>query len=144
MVVDADGMVLTARDHPRMLAVAATAEGRGLTLTGPHADPLQVSPAPGTPTRRVRIWNDDVDAVDAGDEAAAWFTALLGVPARLVWLDDPTRRPVDPDYGTADDRVSFADATRCCSPRPPRCAGSTTGSPRARWSAARSRRNRCR
>src|SRR5690606_12752290 len=110
MVVDADGMVLTARDHPRMLAVAATPEGRGLKLTGPHADPLQVSPEPGTPTRRVRIWHDDVDAVDTGEEAAAWFTALLGLPARLVWLDDPTRRPVDPAYGAPDDRVSFADA----------------------------------
>jgi uncharacterized protein YcbX len=30
-------------------------------------------------------------------------------PARLFYLDDPTRRVVDAEYGTADDRVSFAD-----------------------------------
>ncbi len=28
---------------------------------------------------------------------------------RLVYLDDPTRRPVDPQYGRAGDIVSFAD-----------------------------------
>ncbi|MEV5409172.1 MOSC N-terminal beta barrel domain-containing protein [Thermopolyspora sp. NPDC052614] len=110
MVVDAAGEGLTARTHPKMLAVTATPEGSGLKLSGPHAPPLRLSPAPGTPTRRVRIWRDDVDAIDTGDEAATWFTDLLGLPVRLVWLNDATRRPVNPKYGTADDRVSFADA----------------------------------
>ena len=38
-----------------------------------------------------------------------WLTKLLDRPVRLVWLDDPTRRPVDPAYGQPADRVSFAD-----------------------------------
>jgi uncharacterized protein YcbX len=109
MVVDLAGQVLTAREHPRMLAAEATLEGPALKVTGPHAEPLRVSPEPGGPMRRVNIWGDDVDAADTGDEAAAWFTELMGVPARLVWLDDPTRRPVSPDYGAPGDRVSFAD-----------------------------------
>src|SRR5690606_30314857 len=107
MVVDATGYVQTARDHPRMLSVTAVPEERGLKLTGPHAAPLRWAAEPGTPTRRVRVWHDDVDAVDTGDEAAAWFTGLLGFPARLMYLDDPTRRPVDPAYGAPGDRVSF-------------------------------------
>ncbi len=110
MVVDAAGEGLTARTHPRMLGVTATPEGSGLKLTGPHAAPLRLPDVSGTPSRLVRVHRDDVDAVDTGDEAAAWFTELLGLPVRLVWLDDPTRRPVDPEYGTPDDRVSFADA----------------------------------
>jgi MOSC domain-containing protein len=42
----------------------------------------------------------------AGDE---WFSAYLGRPVRLVYLDDPTRRAVDPEFGRDGDVVSFAD-----------------------------------
>ena len=110
VVVDSAGQVLTARDNPSLLTVAAAVEGRRLKLTGPHAAPLQVIPEADGPDRRVRVHLDDVDATDAGDEAAAWFTGLLGFPARLIWLDDPTRRPVDPAYGRPEDRVVFQDA----------------------------------
>ena len=48
-------------------------------------------------------------AAAAGPEGDAWFSAYLGRPVRLVYLDDPTRRPVDPEYGRDGDVVSFAD-----------------------------------
>jgi uncharacterized protein YcbX len=48
-------------------------------------------------------------AAAAGPEGDAWFSAYLGRPVRLVYLDDPTRRPVDPEYGWDGDVVSFAD-----------------------------------
>ena len=55
------------------------------------------------------IWGEPVLAAAAGAQADAWFSGYLGHPVRLVYLDDPTRRPVDPDYGAAGDVVSFAD-----------------------------------
>lgn len=33
----------------------------------------------------------------AGPAADGWFSAYLHRPVRLVYLDDPARRPVDPD-----------------------------------------------
>jgi uncharacterized protein YcbX len=45
----------------------------------------------------------------AGDVADEWFGDVLGRPVRLVWLDDPTRRPTNPAYSMPTDRVSFAD-----------------------------------
>lgn len=42
-------------------------------------------------------------------EADAWLRAVLGRGARLLWLDDPTRRAVEPGASTPEDRVSFAD-----------------------------------
>jgi uncharacterized protein len=45
----------------------------------------------------------------ASPAADAWFSAYLGRTVRLVHLDDPTRRPVDPEYGRDGDTVSFAD-----------------------------------
>jgi uncharacterized protein YcbX len=38
-----------------------------------------------------------------------WFSKIVDEPVRLVYLDDPTRRPTNPRYSTASDRVSFAD-----------------------------------
>jgi hypothetical protein len=55
------------------------------------------------------VWRSHLDATDAGPQAGAWFATLLDHDVRLVWLDDPTRRSVDPEYGRPEDRVSFAD-----------------------------------
>ena len=56
------------------------------------------------------MWRDRVSARDAGDAAAALLGAAIGVACRLVWLDDPRARPVDPGFAAAEgDTVSFAD-----------------------------------
>ncbi|MEV0583416.1 MOSC N-terminal beta barrel domain-containing protein [Nonomuraea sp. NPDC050310] len=107
LVTDADGRMLTARVHPRLLTCRADLDGDTITLTAPGLSPLKVSPSAAT--RTIDVWDDPVELTDCGEEAAAWLGELLGLPARLAWLDDPTRRPVDPEYGRADDRVSLAD-----------------------------------
>ncbi|HEX6576949.1 MAG TPA: MOSC N-terminal beta barrel domain-containing protein [Jiangellaceae bacterium] len=110
MVVDEDDRLLTAREEPRLLTVAARALGDGaLTVTGPHAAPLSVAGASGEVVP-VQVWNDVVPARHPGPHADTWFGALLGREVRLVWLDDPTRRDVNPLYGRPGDHVSFADA----------------------------------
>ncbi|MEP7019309.1 MAG: MOSC domain-containing protein, partial [Pseudonocardiales bacterium] len=35
---------------------------------------------------------------------------IVGEPVRLVYLDDPTRRPINPAFSKDTDRVSLADA----------------------------------
>jgi len=57
----------------------------------------------------VSVWRFTGPAAAAGTAADDWLTAALGAKVRLVWLDDPTRRPVEPGYGQPTDRVSFAD-----------------------------------
>ena len=57
----------------------------------------------------VDIWGSRIDAARAGADADAWFSALAGRPAHLVYLDDPRARPTDPERTRPDDRVSFAD-----------------------------------
>ncbi len=104
---DAGSELLTARDEPRLLACVPVLDDGALTLTGPHADPLRV--VPGTTRSTVKVHHDPVELTDCGDEAAAWLSALVGRPLRLRWMDDPTRRPVNPAYGGPQDRVSLAD-----------------------------------
>jgi uncharacterized protein YcbX len=107
LITDERGEVLTAREQPRLLACVARVDDGTLTLTGPHAAPLRVTPDDTMST--VLMGRTPVELTDCGDDAARWLSELAGRPVRLKWLDDPTRRPVNPDYGRPEDRVSLAD-----------------------------------
>lgn len=111
MLADAAGRCVTQREQPRLaLARAESSPGGGLLLTAPGMPSLDIdAPGPST-TVPVHIWGDKVEAVPAGDAAAAWFSTYLGAEVTLVHLDDPARRrPVDPDYARPGETVSFAD-----------------------------------
>ncbi|MFD3695477.1 MOSC domain-containing protein [Streptomyces sp. NPDC058646] len=110
-LADAGGAVVTQRQQPRLaLAVARPAEGGGVTLSAPGMAELAVEvPAPG-PLEPVLLFGKKVETVRAADAAADWFSEYLGVPVRLVHLDDPAvRRPVDPAYALPGETVSLAD-----------------------------------
>jgi uncharacterized protein YcbX len=109
MVVDEDGMVVTARDVPRMLLVVPELVDGGLRLNHPDLDPIEVAVPDGSTLADVQVWSSSLQAAPAGAAADAWVSKVLGAPARLVYLDDPTRRAVNPRFGRSDDRVSFAD-----------------------------------
>ena len=109
MVVDADGAPVTAREYPQMLLVTPRLGGGLITLSSPEMPDLTVPVPSGQDLVPVSVWASDLTAAPAGDEAATWLTKVIGDPVRLVYLDDPTRRPTNPAYSEADDRVSFAD-----------------------------------
>jgi hypothetical protein len=110
MIVDAAGRFVSQRQEPRLGRIRPTIEVDRLRLDAPGIPPLELPLAPPSgEARRVRIWDDDVEARSCGHEADAWAAAVLGEGCRLVALADDGARPVDPAYGRADDRVSFAD-----------------------------------
>jgi uncharacterized protein YcbX len=110
MLVDDDGMLVTAREQPRlMLAVPELRPDGSLRLSGPDLPDLEVGMPTDRPLETVHVWKTDVDARIADDAAGAWFGRLLGESVRLAYLDDPTRRPVDPHFAQTGDVVSFAD-----------------------------------
>ncbi|MGK5546579.1 MOSC domain-containing protein [Streptomyces sp. URMC 127] len=115
MVADADGILITQRQRPRLaLAAAGPLPGGGVRLTAPGAEPLDVavpSLAEAGGTRTVQVFRDKVEAVPAGEAADAWLTAHLGTTARLFHMDEPaSRRPIDPAFSLPGETVSFADA----------------------------------
>ncbi|MFD9304304.1 MOSC domain-containing protein [Streptomyces sp. NPDC060048] len=110
-VVDGEGMVITQRQQPRLaLASARPLGGGGIALSAPGMADLTVEvPGPG-PLEPVVLFGKSIETVSAARAAADWFTAYLGVPARLAHLDDPAvRRPVDPEYALPGETVSLAD-----------------------------------
>ena len=110
MIVDEAGQFITQRTEPRLARVDVAIGGDTLTLSAPSIAPLLVplSPEHGE-SRRVRIWRDDVDAIDCGEAARTWVSDWLGCRASLVFMPDETARPVNPAYARVGDIVSFAD-----------------------------------
>jgi uncharacterized protein len=109
MVVDAAGHAVTAREHPRMVLIGTEVSSGALTLTTPDRHDLTVEVPSGEDLVRVQVWGTGLLAAPAGEKAADWLSALVGEPVRLVYLDDPTRRAVNPRYGRTGDLVSLAD-----------------------------------
>ncbi|MFE7095361.1 MOSC domain-containing protein [Streptomyces erythrochromogenes] len=110
-LIDPEGTVLTQRRHARLaLASARPLRGDRIAVTAPGMAELVVEvPEPG-PLEPVSLFGKKVETVVAARSAADWFSTFLGVPVRLVHLDDPAvRRPVDPDYALPGETVSLAD-----------------------------------
>lgn len=111
MVVDGAGRFITQRERPELARVdCEPMPDGGVRLGGPGCEALTVPLPVSGMTVQVRVWDDKVEAVPAGDAAGAWLSAYLGTEAALVHLDDPARRrPADPDYVLPGETVSFAD-----------------------------------
>ena len=114
LLVDEDGRFVTQREEPSLARVVVTYGPLAQTISvSAHGVPGCQVAAPAADQRadmlKVTVWGSTVLAAAAGPEGDAWFSAYLGRPVHLVYLDDPTRRPVDPEFGRDGDVVSFAD-----------------------------------
>jgi len=112
MIIDDQGVFVTQRTAPRLALVRVVLDADTLEMRAPEGGALRVPTAlpPSSPRRRVRIWRDEVDAVDCGPDAARWISHWLGQPASLVFMPDDVRRQVKPAYALPDDIVGFADS----------------------------------
>lgn len=110
MVVDAAGQMFTQRDAPQLARLVTAIDGDVLRLSSDgHVVTVPLHPREGA-RRMVRVWRDEVEAIDAGDDANELVATLLRRPAGLVYMPDQTHRQVDPTYASPHDLVGFADA----------------------------------
>ena len=113
MIVDETGTFVTQRTEPRLALVdVAIDEAReALLLSSPESGALRLPLAPCEGAmRRVRVWKDEVDALDGGEAAARWASHVLGAPGSLVFMPDRTERRAKPGFAKDGDLVGFADA----------------------------------
>ena len=95
MVVDSEGRHMTQRATPAMARIATAIADDALGLGADGMAELRVPwTAPGRARLQVTVWRDTVLADDAGDEAAAWLSDVLGQPCRLVAMGEDSRRDV--------------------------------------------------
>lgn len=115
MIIDNQNRFLTQREYPKMTLIKVelkkdalfvqSLENEDYSLIIPfHID--QNSPV------TVGIWNAEVEAKRVGRDADQWFSDLLGVDCKLVYMPDQSMRPVDTTSGFAPEGkfTSFADA----------------------------------
>jgi uncharacterized protein YcbX len=100
MVVDAEGDFVTQRELPRMALIQPGFKLGQLVLRAPGMLALHLALDAAESPRRVRVWEDSVEAWDMGDLAAQWFSDFLGPHAppelkrlRLARFDPEVKRP---------------------------------------------------
>jgi uncharacterized protein YcbX len=116
MLVTEDGQFLTQREFPRMALIQPRPMGGNLRVRAPGRGdlllPLAWDAVAGAPSRTVRIWDDQVRALDCGDLAADWFAEALGTRERirLVRFHHDVVRPTSVKWtGGVPSQTRFAD-----------------------------------
>jgi hypothetical protein len=113
LVVDETGKFLTQRVLPRMACIATQLTATTLTLSADGAGSISVpaAPDPSAPLRSVSVWKSEgLLAEDCGDAVAAWLSAFLATPVRLVRAGARFTRPVTKSAAQPGDLVHFGDA----------------------------------
>lgn len=111
LVIEPDGTFITQREHPRLALVNPVLQGDDLTLAAPDMAPLAVTLGTSGTPYQVRIFRDTCEAVDQGEAVAAWFSAYLKTPCRVVAMAPHYVRQVNQHFALhSEDRVAFADA----------------------------------
>lgn len=100
MFVDESGQFVTQRQIPHLVWVRAQIISKGLSLSAPN-QPDVLIPWPDANQHdnvSVKIWRDNVIALNCGDTAAKWITQYLDIPGkvfRLVQFSEQSRRFAD-------------------------------------------------
>ena len=111
LIVTPEGRFLTQREEPRLATVEVALGDGALTLSAAGAGSVAVplGPAAG-PRREVTVWDHRCEALDQGEDAAAWLGDLLGRPLRLVRFDPAHRRASSREWtGGAEAWTRFSD-----------------------------------
>lgn len=110
------GRFVTQREEPRLALLETAIEGDALVLSSAQGGraSLPLAPSPQevaeAPRRRVRVFDDETEAVALDTPANDVVSRHLGRTCTLVYMPDDVVRPVEAPYGEPGDRVGFADA----------------------------------
>ncbi len=112
MLVDADSRFLTQREYPAMALLQPVFRGDALYIV--HKNNAGTSlfiPAlpPGNTTVTVSIWDDYCEAQPFDAAVNEWFSNILGLSCKLVYIPETSQRAADRKYAHNKEIVSFAD-----------------------------------
>ena len=115
MLVDENNCFLSQREYAEMTQLRVSVEDGNLIITHKTKKdaivlPLEHPQSDDSEVVQVTVWDDTCSAVYVGETADRWFSAMLGVKCRLVYMPDDSKRIVDQRYAPADSITSFADA----------------------------------
>ncbi|WP_159455292.1 MOSC domain-containing protein [Pseudobacteriovorax antillogorgiicola] len=107
MLVKPDGTFLTQRAYPKMGEVGLYVEGGDLVLS--RAGESRRFPKMIHRQLGVKVWGDEVQADDLGDDIAHQLSQWLGIALRVVAWNPAARRWADRNFVDRDVPYGFAD-----------------------------------
>ncbi|MDH7605437.1 MAG: MOSC domain-containing protein [Melioribacter sp.] len=113
MLIDQNNMFITQRKYPKMALIKVDLENDLLIFTHKLNNELQFKipiEIEDGKLKNVAIWDDYVTALHFSEEADEWFSNVLNLKCKLVYMPDNVKRNVDKKYATRNEIVSFADA----------------------------------
>lgn len=112
MLVDANNRFISQREFVQIALLKPALTDAGLlVIYQPSGEEILIPFQPQTNEYAdVTVWDDTCSGQFVSTAADEWFSRVLGVNCRLVYMPDNSLRPVDPQYATADKITSFSDA----------------------------------
>lgn len=112
MLVDLNNLFISQRDVHQMAFLKPDLTDKGIKVT--HAVKQSSYTIPFNTVKNefaeVTIWDDTCTGQFVSNEADDWFSSILEMPCRLVYMPDATHRITDQRYTSADSITSFSDA----------------------------------
>ena len=110
MLIDENGQFLSQRRLPKMALIQTRLTDSELILSAPNFSNFTL-PLKSYSSEIIQstVWKDCCTAQHVSNKVDAWFSEVLEMPCRLVYLPPKTKRGVDLNYATEVDRVAFAD-----------------------------------
>lgn len=116
MLVDENGMFITQRDYPEMALLKTEIKNDELLVyhsVNKHLIKIPIKEIDYSNKNRISvvIWDDECTAVIVSEEANKFFSDMLKINCKLVYMTNDEKRIVDPNkkYVTDEHIVSFAD-----------------------------------
>jgi uncharacterized protein len=112
MLVDENNLFLTQRTHPQMALLQTAETENGIAVF--HKQNPKVSviiPFKNDDNKKltVTIWDDVCAAVEVNENLNKWFSTILHINCKLVYMPNTTKRLVDKRYAANDEITSFSD-----------------------------------
>ena len=113
MLIDKDNRFLSQREHPAMALMDVKIDGNGFVITHkikPGGNKLLIGFNEHTNEKlAVSVWDDVCMSYAVGKEKDEWFSDMLGIECRLVYMPEDTLRYVDEQYAHNKEITSFSD-----------------------------------
>ena len=111
MLVDHSNQFITQREYSQLaLFKVELADGKITVTHKKNASSLTFSGhVPKGEIQSAQVWDDEVNVIEADQEASAWFSDELQMPCKLVHFPEQQNRLIDPEYARLKEQVSLAD-----------------------------------
>lgn len=108
MLIDENNRFLTIREHPRFLFFSLEITDNGFRINYEN-DAINIPFQLTGETHKADVWDDEVEVIDGKADWNGWFSDVLNINCKLVYLPENSPRPSAKKWSPNEGNVSLAD-----------------------------------